>query len=233
MKRNICLLLCFCICCCLFACAAPGAPAETAGDEIPEQYREILENLIHAYPWNDDDLTMVAENPELSYLYRYSDSLSQIGFALMDLDNNGQAELILSDVSCPYIYDLYTITDGRAVHLLDSGERYCHYLYENGLVENQWSSSAATNGHDFYELKDGALTFLDRITLDAYYALDIGLYDALSEVDSENCFFRAKSDQFADYISITAQGAENVIASYQNAAKPLTVHYTLLSEYEN
>lgn len=233
MKRNICLLLCFCFCFCLVACAAPSVPEKTAGDEIPQQYREILENLIRAYPWNDDDLTMVAENPELSYLYRYSDSLSQIGFALMDLDSNGQAELILSDVSCPYIYDLYTIVDGKAVHLFDSGERYCHYLYENGSIENQWSGSAATNGHDFYELKDGALTFLDRITLDAYYALDIGLYDDLSKVDSENCFFRSHSDQFADYRSITAQEAEAVIASYQNATKKLTIAYTPLSEYQN
>lgn len=73
--------------------------------KLPQQYEVIINNIINSYPWNDDELTMVAENPELSYMYRKSDSLSDIGFALIDLDNNGQEELIITDVNKPFIYN--------------------------------------------------------------------------------------------------------------------------------
>ena len=64
---------------------------DTAGI-LPDEYDMIIKNIINAYPWNDDDMTIVPENPELSYMYRRNASLSEIGFALVDLDNNGRTE---------------------------------------------------------------------------------------------------------------------------------------------
>lgn len=202
----------------------------TLNQTIPKEYELIINNIINAYPWNDDELTMVAENPELSYMYRKSSLLSDVGFALIDLDNNGQEELIITDVNKPYIYDLYTISDGKATHLFDSGERYCYYIYENGYIKNQWSGSAATSGNDFYKLENGILNFVERITLDEYRALDIGLINDISEADGSH-FFKSKTTSVEDYIAITLEEHKNILESYENANKPLEIEYTLLSEY--
>ncbi len=169
---------------------------------LPQQYEVIINNIINSYPWNDDELTMVAENPELSYLYRKSSSLSDVGFALIDLDNNGQEELVITDINSPFIYDLYTISNGKATHLFDSGERYCYYIYENGYIKNQWSGSAVTTGNDFYKLENGVLNFVERITLDEYHALDIGLIKDISDADG-NHFFNSKTTSVEDYKAIT------------------------------
>ncbi len=246
MKKALCILLCLTLIFSLSACIDNGSSNDSLPDSnsttsnqkptdlstLPCEYDTIINNIINAFPWNDDDRTMVAENPELSYMYRRNSALSEIGLALIDLDSNGQVELIISDINKPFVYDLYTISDGKATHLFDSGERYCYYLYENGFVENQWSGSAATSGHDFYELNNGKLVLIERITLDAYHALDAGLIGDLSEANDDNCFFRSNSKDEKDYKSVTSDEAIKAIENYQNANKRLIIEYTLLSEYK-
>lgn len=246
MKKILCILFCLSFIFSLSACADTGLSDDSSLDSnstisdqkptdtpaLPNEYSAILNNIINAYPWNDDDLTMVPENPELSYMYRHNSALSEVGFALMDLDNNGQAEMILADLTHSFIYDLYTISDGKAVHLFASGERYCFYLYENGFVENQWSGSAAESGHDFYKLNDGELVLIERITLDAYHALDAGVISDHSQVTGDNCFFRSDSKNEEDYQWIISEEAIKAIDNYQNANAPLVITYTPLSEYQ-
>ena len=197
---------------------------------LHSEYALIINNIINAYPWNDDELTIVPQNPELSYMYSRSSELSDVGFTLIDLDKNGQEELIIADIN-KFVYDVYTITNGKASHLFDSGERYCYILRENGLIENSWSGSAATSGHDFYKLNDGKLDFIERITLDAYHALDVGVIKELTEANENNTFFISSTDQFEDYKLATSDEAIEKIESYQNANKELEIEYTLLSDY--
>ena len=245
MKKIISIVFCLLFVFGLSACSYNSQPdndtVNSDRDEIINQeinspvlhseYALIIDNIVKAHPWNDDDLTMVPENPELSYMYRRNSELSEVGFALIDLDGNGQEELIISDPS-KFVYDLYTISNGKAVHLFDSGERYCYVLRENGIVENSWSSSAATSGHDFYKLNDGKLDFAERITLDAYHALDAGLINDLSEANEDNCFFRSNSEDEKDYKAVSSDEAIKAIENYQNANKELEIEYTFLSDYK-
>ncbi len=245
MKKTLCILLCLTLIFSLSACvdnrssndSVPDSNSTTSNQKpttlsaLPYEYDTIINNIINAYPWNDDDMNMVLENPELSYMYRRNSELSEIGFALIDLDGNGQEELIISDPS-KFVYDLYTISNGKAVHLFDSGERYCYVLRENGIVENSWSGSAATSGHDFYKLNDGKLDFVERITLDAYHALDAGLIHNLSEANEDNCFFRSNSEDEKDYKTVSSDEAIKTIENYQNANKELEIEYTFLSDYK-
>jgi len=210
----------------------PDSSIEEESLTLPYEYDEIIGNIINAYPWNNEESAIVPENPELSYMYRYNSDLSEIGFALIDLDNNGQKELIISDVNRPFIYDLYTTSGGKAIHLFDGGERYSYYLYENGYIENQLSGSAVTSGHDFYRLNGDSLEFIERIILDAYHSLETGLIDDISQADESNSFFRSESDKPEDYILITSDEATKAIETYQKASKPLEIDYTLLSEYK-
>ena len=245
MKKALCILFCLTLIISLSACVAAGSSDNSAPDSnrttssqdstliptLPNEYATIINNIINAYPWNDDDLIIVPENPELSYMYRRSTALSEIGFALIDLDVNGQEELIISDPN-KFVYDVYTISNDKTVHLFASGERNYYILRENGIVENSWSGSAATSGHDFYKLNDGKLDFVERITLDAYHALDAGLIHDLSEANEDNCFFRSNSEDEKDYKTASSDEAIKTIENYQNANKELEIEYTFLSDYK-
>ncbi len=233
-KKSIILLVLLCISLSLSACAqndAANIDANSPTVPLPKEYDVIINNIINAYPWNDDETTMVPENPELSYMYRRNSALSEIGFALIDLDNNGQKELVISDISKPFIYDLYTISEGEVIHLVDSGERYRYYLYENGYLENQWSGGVST-GYDFYRLDGGTLDFVERITSDAQHAMDIGMISDISEANDNDFYFRSESDQPADYKSVTSDEATKIMEDYRNANQPLIIEYTLLSDYK-
>ena len=208
-----------------------SASTEGTSDTIPYEYEKIINNIINAYPWNDDDITMVAENPELSYMYRSNSTLSEIGFALIDLDNNGQNELVISDINRSFVYDLYTLSNGKIHHIFGSGERYFYYLRENGYIENQWSGSAVTSGHDFYKYNGGNLDFVERITMDAYHALDVGRIKELSDATKDNTFFISKNDKEEDYKAVSFDDAVKAIEIYQNTNKPLEIEYIALSEY--
>lgn len=233
-KKSIILLVLLCISLSLSACAQNDAAIIDSNStvvQLPHEYDMIINNIINAYPWNDDETTMVPENPELSYMYRRNSALSEIGFALIDLDNNGQKELVISDISKPFIYDLYTISEGKAIHLVDSGERYCYYLYENGYLENQWSGGVAA-GYDFYRLDGSTLDFVERITSDAQHAMDIGMISDISEANDGDFYFRSESDQPEDYKPITSEEATKIMEDYRNANQPLIIEYTLLSDYK-
>lgn len=236
-KLSLLLAIVLCLSLALCACAASrpedAAPVDTtpATTPMPEAYDQILQNLINAYPWNDDEDTIVPENPELSYMYRQKENLSEVGYALVDLDRDGQAELLLGDYTFPFVFDIYTIIDGQLVHLLDSGERYSYQPLENGYFELVWSGGAALSGHDYFRLENGKLVFIERLTMDADHALDIGLIEELTEATDGNTFFRSKTDQPEDYQLISFDEYLAAIDAWQSEHKPLTIPYTPLSEY--
>lgn len=246
MKKTLCILLCLILIVSLSACidnissndSVPDSNSTISNQKstnlstFPNEYATIINNIINAYPWNDDDMNMVPENPELSYMYRRNSELLEIGFALIDLDENGQEELIIADLS-KFVYDLYTISNGKTVHLFDSGERSCYILRENGVIEKSWSGSAATSGHDFYKLNGGKLDFVERISLDAYYALNIGIIKELTEANDNSFFFVSPTDQFEDYKLVNSNEAIKKIEAYQKANKELEIEYTLLSDYKS
>ena len=146
-------------------------------------------------------------------MHRLNSELSQVGYAIIDLDGNGEKELIITDPSIGYVYDLYTMSDGEVVHLISSTERNSNFLRENGYIEYQWSDSAAKSGHDFYQLKDEKLIIEGRVTLDAEHALEAGIINDPSEANDENCYFISTSDRTADYQSVTADEAAKKLAS--------------------
>ena len=236
-KLSLVLAIVLCLSMALCSCSAShpedATPAATTPATIlmPEAYDQILQNLINAYPWNDSELDIVPENPELSYLYRYQTDLSQVGYALVDLDKDGQAELLLGDMTYSQLFDVCTLKDSQLVHVLDSGERYSYYPLENGYFELSWSGGAALSGHDYFRLENGKLVFMERLTLDADHALDIGLIKELTEANEDNTCFRSNTDQPDDYVLITFDELMAGIEAWKTEHKPLTIPYTPLSEY--
>lgn len=239
MYKKLSLLLAIALCLSLALVGCDASRPEDAAPEtttpatilMPEAYNQVLQNLINAYPWNDSEPDIVPENPELSYMYRHKENLSEVGYALVDLDGDGQAELLLGDITYSQLFDVYTLKDGQLVHVLDSGERYSYQPLEDGYFELSWSGGAALSGHDYFRLENGKLVFMERLTLDADHALDIGLIKELTEATEDNTCFRSNTDRPEDYTLITFDELMAGIEAWQAQYKPLTIPYTPLSEY--
>ena len=241
-KLSLLLAIALCLSLALVGCdasrpedAAPKTttPAATTPTTIlmPEAYDQVLQNLINAYPWNDSEPDIVPEYPELSYMYRQKENLSEVGYALVDLDQDGQVELLLGDITYSQLFDAYTLKDGQLIHLLDSGDRYSYQPLEDGYFELNWSGSSATTGHDYFRLQNGELVLLERLVIDAWHALDTGLIKDITQATDSNTCFRAKTERPEDYQLITFDELMAGISAWQTQHKPLTIPYTPLSEY--
>lgn len=212
---------------------APETEELPTEDEIPEAYDKIISAIIANYPWNNEDSPLSSKVQGLSYMYIRHDSLSEVGFSLLDLDGNGQNELIISGIDAPFIYDLYTIKDGEAVQLFSSGERYAHFLYKDGYVDEAWSGSAVLSGRDYFKITDGELVFIERVAYDGFHAQDIGLVNDAFEPKGTSLYFKSASQNESAYIHITEDEAKEIKDSYENKLEPLDIEFTPLSEYEN
>lgn len=199
---------------------------------FPTAYATIIENLISAYPWNNDTVNVVPQNPELSYMYASASSLSDIGFALIDFDSDGQKELILTNIKTNSVYDMYTYINNEAVQVFSGGQRYYFVLRENNVIENQWSDSAAISGTDFFKLSGNKLELIERFTLDAIYALETNRIPDATSATAENCLYKSKSDNKKDYIEINNEQMQSEIGNYEKSAQKLLINYTPIEKYK-
>ena len=200
-------------------------------------YDDLLKKIVdYCY-----GLAPSAEAPDCSYLIfrEHLDPMFAIGIKVMDLDKNGQNDLLISAYNGfygtrNYVYDAYTIQNGKLVHLLSSGERSQYYLHQDGYIEHQWSGGAALSGTDFYRLTDGALVFVERVTYDGYYAVEIGLVDSLASItDTDGFWFhttQVPGDSNEGYEHITAQQAEDILAAFTAAHPPLNINFLQLEK---
>ena len=143
-------------------------------------YQEILDILYYGIldQWAGIDYESPPEM--ISYMWYFCpvQSLSDAGYALLDLNDDAIPELITSIVSDDdwgsaggMIYDLYTYSDGDIIHLASNGERDRYYLCEDAVISNEGSSGAADSSSRFYELLPDS-TALHLIEMVRYYGID-------------------------------------------------------------
>lgn len=207
-----------------------GGPDITTTDE--SLYDALLQSIVDYYLW----LIPSAQEPDCSLMIGQHADLSELGIQLMDLDKNGPKELLISamdwpDGVTPFVYDVYTIKDGKLVHLLSSGERSRYYLRKDGYIEHQWAGGAAHSGTDFYRLVDGELTRLMRIAYDADYAVKCGLAADLSSVTEDVAWFRtvyASDGSEMGFGHITKQKMQDIITDFAADHPLLNVNFLCL-----
>lgn len=98
-------------------------------------------------------------------------SVSEAGYELIDLDENGVPELVTSAIEherSGWFRDLYTYADGKVVHLLESRARYPGYLCEGNIIQMEGSNSALDYRWDYFSLNNGELIFIEGVRLDEY-----------------------------------------------------------------
>lgn len=144
---------------------APTAPTEN-GTAIPEAYQPVIAKYVTALTehWGGE----ACSNADISILVSYATSPSELGYALLDLDNDGTDELIIAnDAERQVIYDLYSLVDGMLVHVFTGWDRNSYELREGYRILNIGSNGAASADYVYCHLSNGQLVTDSLIRFDA------------------------------------------------------------------
>ena len=148
-----------------------NAPVETTaptenGTAIPEAYQPVIAKYVTALTehWGGE----ACSNADISILVSYATSPSELGYALLDLDNDGTDELIIAnDAERQVIYDLYSLVDGKLVHVFTGWDRNSYELREGFRILNIGSNGAASADYVYCHLSNGQLVTDSLIRFDA------------------------------------------------------------------
>lgn len=148
-----------------------NAPAETtapteSGTAIPEAYQPVIAKYVTALTehWGGE----ACSNADISILVSYATSPSELGYALLDLDNDGTDELIIAnDAERQVILDLYSLVDGKLVHVFTGWDRNSYELREGFRILNIGSNGAASADYVYCHLSNGQLVTDSLIRFDA------------------------------------------------------------------
>lgn len=148
-----------------------NAPVETtapteSGTAIPEAYQPVIAKYVTALTehWGGE----ACSNADISILVSYATSPSELGYALLDLDNDGTDELIIAnDAERQVIYDLYSLVDGKLVHVFTGWDRNSYELREGYRILNIGSNGAASTDYVYCHLSNGQLVTDSLIRFDA------------------------------------------------------------------
>lgn len=147
------------------------APVETtapteSGTAIPEAYQPVVAKYVTALTehWGGE----ACSNADISILVSYATFPSELGYALLDLDNDGTDELIIAnDAERQVIYDLYSLVDGKLVHVFTGWDRNSYELREGFRILNIGSNGAASADYVYCHLSNGQLVTDSLIRFDA------------------------------------------------------------------
>lgn len=148
-----------------------NAPVETTaptenGTAIPEAYQPVIAKYVTALTehWGGE----ACSNADISLLVSYVTSPSELGYALLDLDNDGTDELVIAnDAERQVIYDLYSLVDGKLVHVFTGWDRNSYELREGCRILNVGSNGAALTDYVYCHLSRGQLVTDSLIRFDA------------------------------------------------------------------
>ena len=143
-------------------------------------YTEILDMFYYGISsdwagYSDDELM------NISYMIWQSnpiETLSDGGYALIDLDGNGVSELIITAAADSwgnadgFVYDIYTYTDGEILQLVNSAERNRYYLCSDNLILNESSGGASYSEYTLYQVIETSLSMVESLVYDGFTDAD-------------------------------------------------------------
>lgn len=119
-----------------------------------------------------DDEGNALFSSEVTWLYdgRSDIAYQNIGYLIQDINGDGVEELLFGE-NAPLpgdgwngiIYDLYTYSNHRLVHVFQGWNRSRYHLTEEGVIARAWESSAFEGGTEFYEYDGTRLTLLEKL----------------------------------------------------------------------
>lgn len=191
MKRKIiCLILLaltvsVCSACTAFRDPAAAEPAETEGEQteqlLSHYVNEVYASQLQRYStaltegWEEGKY-YENEMSALASYYSEGNPLENVGFAFADMDQDGTWELLIGGIlnaqEDPAVFEIWTVSDGNPVMLVQSGYRnryFVEHSLEDGvwLIANEGSNSAANSAWHYYRLEDGRLQVSEAVVFDA------------------------------------------------------------------
>lgn len=132
-----------------------------------------------------------------------------LGYLIEDIDGNGTDELIFGENAAPgsaadgTIYDLYTISDGKLVHVFDGGERDRYYICENGMIANEGANGASDSVDAYYIFEGTELRLVEAVICDGWQ-------------DSEHPWFYSTQDTYytENAEPISEEQARSIMGKY-------------------
>ncbi|MBD5459609.1 MAG: hypothetical protein HDR26_01515 [Lachnospiraceae bacterium] len=156
-------LLCICI---LLTTAGCGEGAE----EAYHYYEELIAAAKECITRNDGEESEDYDFSSMIYMYG---NQSRMGYLIEDIDDNGTDELIFGENSVDpdsswdgAIYDIYTVSDGKLVHVLDGWERNRYYFCENGMIANEGAGGAAYFTYTYFTFEGTELHLVEAVIYD-------------------------------------------------------------------
>lgn len=174
---------------------AAGSPAAATGYPLYDSLIATAARVL-AHPTEEE---YEYERTLFTSAYFYSEMSWQTpGYLLMDLDGNGVDELLFGenhdDSYNGIVYNIYTISNGKLVRIVDGWERSRYYLCENGCIANAGSGSASESSYSYYTYKGTALTPVESVVHNSrldqenqwlYASGDLGDESALSPISED------------------------------------------------
>lgn len=191
-------------------------------------YDAVIEKCIWAALHTTEDDIDLLEKKQISDVFRFGDSDSSFQFTCMDLDNNGNEELIISqnNTENSIIYAAYTIDNGNLIWFLKGGERNRYYLRADGKIGNSGSSGAAFSTGATYTYNNGILSldecyFTDGMRNDGNYWLysQKEPYDPNAALISQEAYDTATANMYKTYISLNGTALQDYITQDEQAIR--------------
>lgn len=173
--------------------------------EKPDYYGELIAAVKECISKGE---IMVPENYDFSDVMLTSGYYSggTRGYLIEDIDGNGVDELIFGENGSEpdgtqggIIYDIYTMSDGELVHVLNGWVRNRYYLCENGMIANEGSSGAGNSNYSYFTFDGSKIHLVESVIYDGMKdAENPWFYSTESEDDAENA--EPVSEERADEI---------------------------------
>ena len=140
---------------------------------IDPLYQDLINELTGILQGQDSGKLTVEDDYSviLSWLTGQPASVN-LGYTLMDVDGNGVQELLVGEnygdgEAGTVLYDMYTIRDGKILHVFDGWDRNRYYLLTNGNFINQGSSGAMQSNEAYYIYAKGDMIFIRSVIYDS------------------------------------------------------------------
>lgn len=115
-----------------------------------------------------------------------SENLNSIGYAKIDIDNNGVEELIIADAG--RILATYTVSNDKPVLVFEGWNRNRYYILDNGTIFNSGSGGAAYGVFGYYRVSENG-TELEPI--------DIYFSDYCDDEMTQICWYHKIADNYS------------------------------------
>lgn len=154
------------------------APEDPTQYYIEQVYPEQIGRYYTALAEKWEDITYVGNGMSaLPGNYYDGDPMNNVGFSLMDLNNDGIWELVIGAIlnaeQNPVVFEIWTATEGEPVMLAQSSANNTYALQyvqeeQRWQIANEATNNIASRGVYFLQLKNGELEVIQGVVFDAF-----------------------------------------------------------------